>query len=205
MRRESPAATRNREPILEVLRARLGSPATVLEVGSGTGQHAAFFAASLPHVVWRPSDRDEELFPSIEAWAVREGVASPHEPVRLDVTGDAWPAGPFDAVFSANLIHIAPWDACRGLVRGAGLHLRLEGLLFLYGPFRIGGRHTAPSNEAFDESLRARDPRFGVRDLEAVEAEAAPHGLVLEERVEMPANNQIAIFRKRAQAARGEP
>jgi len=186
---ESPAAARNRGPILEVLREWLPENARVLEVGCGTGQHAAFFARELPGVDWQPTDRDDAMFDAVAGWAEVEGVASPR------VTDDAaWPAGPFDAVFSANLIHIAPWEACQGLLRGAGRVLRPGGLLLLYGPFRVEGRHTAPSNEAFDADLRRRDPRYGVRDVEAVAAEAAPHGLILETQTPLPANNRIIVF-----------
>lgn len=195
---ESPAAARNRGPILEVLRRLLPAPARVLEVGSGSGQHAAFFARALPHVDWQPSERDEELLAAIAGWQREEGVPAPRDPIRLDVTGDDWPPGPFDAVFSANLIHIAPWETCLGLLGGAAHRLREGGLLVLYGPFREEGRHTAPSNAAFDESLRARDPRWGVRDLGEVAAEAARRGLVLRERVPMPANNRIAVLHRRA-------
>lgn len=196
---ESPAAARNRGPILEVLRAWLPERARVLEVGCGTGQHAAFFARELSGVDWQPSDRDDALFDAVSRWAREEGVAAARSPLRLDVTdAAAWPVGPFDAVFSANLIHIAPWEACQGLLRGAGRILREGGLLLLYGPFRVEGRHTAPSNEVFDADLRARDPRFGVRDLEAVAAEAAPHGLVLEMQIPLPANNRVVVLRRRA-------
>lgn len=197
-RRESPAAARNRGPILEVLRGRLRGPTRVLEVGSGTGQHAAFFARSLAELDWQPSERDAGLFDSIRAWAVHEGVARPRPPLRLDATAEAWPEGPFDWVFSANVVHIAPWEVCLGLVRGAARSLGPGGELLLYGPFRIGARHTAPSNEDFDLDLRRRDPAWGVRDLEAVEAEAARRGLVLVERVGMPANNQTLVFRRAA-------
>lgn len=193
---ESPAAARNRGPILEVLRAWLPEGARVLEVACGTGQHAAFFARALPGVTWQPTDRDDGLFDVVEAWAREEGVAAPCPPRRLDVTADDWPAGPFDAVFAANLIHIAPWEVCRGLLRGAAQGLRPGGALLLYGPFRLDGRHTAPSNEAFDASLRARDPRWGVRDLAEVEALGASHGLVRAERIAMPANNQIVVLRR---------
>jgi len=195
---ESPAAARNRGPILEVLRAWLPERARVLEVGCGTGQHAAFFAREMAGVDWQPSDRDDALFDAVRGWAREEGVEARRAPVRLDVTDDAaWPAGPFDAVFSANLIHIAPWEACQGLLRGAGRVLREGGLLLLYGPFRVEG-HTAPSNEAFDADLRARDPRYGVRDLEAVAAEAASHGLVVETQIPLPANNRVVVLRRRA-------
>ena len=200
-KRDWPAASRNTEPILGVLRESIPGPARVLEIGSGTGQHAAHFAAALPHLDWQPSDRDDDHFESIRAWAAETGVADPRTPILLDVTGDAWPAGPFDAVFAANVIHIAPWEVCEALLRGAAECLRPGGRLLLYGPFKIEGRHTAPSNDSFDEDLRARDPRFGVRDLERVAAEAATRGLAFEERVAMPANNQIAVFRRITRAS----
>ena len=195
-RRESAAAARNRGPILEVLRGYLNAPGRVLEVGSGTGQHASCFARALPAIEWQPTDRDDALFDSIRAWAAHEGVARPLAPQLLDATGSEWPEGPFDAVFSANVVHISPWEVCLGLLDGAARVLRPGGHLFLYGPFRIGGRHTAPSNEAFDQDLRRRDPSWGVRDLERVQAEAAARGLVLVERVAMPANNQTLVFRR---------
>jgi hypothetical protein len=129
---------------------------------------------------------------SIAAWC--EGLPNVVAPRRLDVTADVWPVERADAIVCANMIHIAPWAACEGLLQGAGRVLEAGGVLYLYGPYRIGGAHTAPSNEAFDHGLRARDPRWGVRDLEAVVREAARHELVLDERVAMPANNQSLIF-----------
>lgn len=193
-RRHAPAAERNGAPIAVVLGRVLPEAGTVLEISSGTGQHAAHFAATFPGVTWQPSELDDESFPSIAAWT--EGLANVRPPVRIDVTEDAWPVGSVAAVFNANLIHISPWGACRGLLRGAARHLVAGGVLVLYGPYRIGGAHTAPSNAAFDLDLRARDPSWGVRDLEAVVAEATSNGLVFEERVEMPANNQTLVFRR---------
>ena len=168
----------------------------VLEVASGSGQHAAFFAERMPHLRWQSSEQDSAQFASIAAWAEESGVAAPLPPVRLDATADDWSVGRFDAVFCANMIHIAPWQACLGLLRGASRHLLPDGLLLLYGPFREGGAHTAPSNAAFDESLRARDPRWSVRDLEAIEAAALEQALALQECVTMPANNRILVFRR---------
>lgn len=198
VRRHAPAAERNREPILGVLRRVLPARGTVLEIASGTGQHVAHFAVALPDLVFQPSDRTDQDFASITAWCADAGVANARAPIVLDATSAPWPAivGTVDAIFNANMIHIAPWDACLGLLRGAGAHLAPGGVLVTYGPYRIGGAHTAPSNEAFDLDLRARDPRWGVRDLDDVARVAAEHGLVLEERVAMPANNLTVVFRR---------
>lgn len=191
------AAERNREPILEVLRRLLPTRGRVLEIASGSGQHVAHFATALPALRFQPAELDPELHASIAAWS--HGLANVAQPLRLDVTQAPWPLPdqePYDAVFNANMIHIAPWEACLGLMRGVGEHLSAGGVLVMYGPYRIAGRHTANSNHRFDESLRARDPSWGVRDLEAVVEAAAPHGLAFEQRVAMPANNQILVFRK---------
>jgi SAM-dependent methyltransferase len=193
-RRHAPAAERNREPILAVLRRVLPRHGSVLEVASGTGQHVAHFAAALPDLVWQPSERDPESLPSIVAWS--RGLPNVLPPIVLDVTAEPWPIGTCDALFNANTIHIAPWDAGLALLRGAGRHLRPGGVLVLYGPYRIGGAHTAPSNDAFDADLRRRDPAWGVRDLEAVLDAAAAQGLRLVERVAMPANNQTLVLRR---------
>jgi SAM-dependent methyltransferase len=192
----SPAAEKNREPILEILARVLPSSGTVLEVASGSGQHAVFFSRALPGVVWQPTDVAPDALESIAAWRETEGPPNLLAPLRLDVTDESWTVANVEAIFSANMIHISPWEACLGLVRGAGRHLAPGGILVLYGPFRIGGEHTAPSNEAFDRDLRARDPSWGVRDLDAVAAAALSHGLALEERAPMPANNQTVVFRR---------
>ncbi|MBY0274942.1 DUF938 domain-containing protein [Candidatus Binatia bacterium] len=196
-RRHAPAAERNREPILGVLRRVLPARGTALEIASGTGQHVARFAAALPGLVFQPSDRDDQDFASITAWCADARVDNVRPPIVLDVTSDPWPAavGTVDAIFDANMLHIAPWEACLGLMRGAGAHLAAGGVLVTYGPYKVGGVHTAPSNEAFDLDLRARDARWGVRDLDDVARVAAEHGLVLEERVAMPANNFVIVFR----------
>jgi len=191
-RRHAPAAVRNREPILEVLSRVLPARGAVLEVASGTGEHAAFFATALPGLVWQPSEHDVEAFASIIAWT--EGLPNVRAPLRLDAAQDPWPVTTVDAVFNANMIHIAPWEACLGLLRGAGRHLGPGGVLVLYGPYTLAGRHTAPSNAAFDDDLRRRDPSWGVRDLDAVAEAAQARGLVLRERVAMPANNQTLVF-----------
>jgi SAM-dependent methyltransferase len=195
-RRHAPATERNREPILEVLTRVLPAEGTVLELASGTGQHAAYFARRLAGLVWQPSDRDAGCFPSITAWAEFEGATNVRPPFRLDATQDPWPVATVQAIFNANMIHVAPWPVCPGLMRGAGRHLPPGGVLVLYGPFRIGGAHTAPSNAAFDADLRQRDPDWGVRDLEAVVKAAADQGLAFAERVPMPANNQTLVFHR---------
>jgi hypothetical protein len=200
-RRDAAATRSNREPILEVLARVLPAPALVLEIASGTGQHGAFFASRLPHLEWQSSERDPEAFASIEAWAeeARDGCgARVRAPLRIDVRVGRWPIDRCDAVFNANMIHISPWQVCLGLLAGASRVLPEEGPLVLYGPYRVGGEHTAESNAAFDAWLRGRDPDWGVRDLEHVERAARAQGLGLDERVPMPANNQILVFRKRS-------
>ena len=199
-RRFAPAAERNRDPILGVLARVLPPRGTVLEVASGTGQHVVHFAAGLPGLVWQPSDIEPDALRSITAWCEAAAVPNVRPPMRLDVTAAPWPVGTVDAIVCANMIHIAPWTACRGLLHGAARHLTPGGVLVLYGPFMIGGVHTAPSNAAFDRDLRARDPAWGVRDLDAVRDTAHPLGLVFEERVPMPTNNQTVIFRRTASA-----
>jgi hypothetical protein len=207
-RRHAPATQRNREPILEVLRAVLPPAGTVLEIASGSGEHVVHFAAALPGLTFQPSDVDPGALESIRAWIAATGVTNVRSPLHLDVTRDVtqdatedvsanrWPTEPVTAIFNANLIHIAPPEAAEGLVTAAARHLVPRGLLVLYGPFRVAGAHTAPSNAAFDADLRARDPRWGVRDLEWVRDLASAAGLALEQRVQLPANNQILIFRK---------
>ena len=190
----SPSADRNKDPILEVLARVLPPNASVLEIASGSGQHAVHFAGQLPGVTWQPSDVDPERRASIRIWREESGLGNILDPLAVDVTEPEWNVGTFDAIYNSNLIHISPWECCLGLLAGARRHVRPGGLLIIYGPFKISGGHTAPSNRAFDEDLRSRDPRWGVRDLEAV-CDAAD-GFGLEERVEMPANNQTLIFRK---------
>jgi len=196
-KRHAPATARNREPILDVLRAVLPERGKVLEIAAGSGEHAAHFSVALPDIIWQPTDTDPDCLASIDAWAAEAGLANLRPAARLDVVTGPWPDGnaAFDAVFCCNLIHIAPWAACLGLMAGAGRVLTPEGILVLYGPFAVDGRHTAPSNAAFDASLRAQNPEWGVRDLAAVAAEAARHGLELEQRIAMPANNLSLVFR----------
>jgi SAM-dependent methyltransferase len=191
-RRFAAPAERNREPILAVLRRVLPARGTLLEIASGTGQHVAHFAQALPAWTFQPSARELEMHASIAAWCA--GLPNVLPPLLLDVTQEPWPIARCDALFNANMIHIAPWPVCEALLRGAARCLPPGGPLVLYGPFRIAGAHTAESNAAFDARLRAEDPSWGVRDLEAVCEVAAAHGLVLRERVAMPANNQTLIF-----------
>lgn len=193
--RTSPSTARNRAPILAVLRPRLADGGRVLEVASGAGEHAVFLAAAMPRVHWTPSDRDD--LTSIAAWRSRAGLKNLAEPVILDATAPAtWPAGPFEAVICINMIHIAPWAACQGLMALAGRVLEPRGRLFLYGPFLEAAVETASSNLAFDLDLKGRDPAWGLRDLAEVATEAGRHGLALSERIAMPANNLVVVFAK---------
>ncbi|TAM02956.1 MAG: DUF938 domain-containing protein [Paraburkholderia sp.] len=191
------AAERNAAPILEVLRGALPARGKVLEIASGTGQHAVHFAAALPDIEWQPSDADPLARASILAWREHAGLSNLLAPLDLDVRREPWPIDAADAVVCINMIHIAPWEAAIALMNGAGQRLAAGGALVLYGPYRRGGAHTAPSNEAFDAQLRERDPAWGVRDMEAVEALAQAQGLLCEQRVPMPANNFSLVFRKR--------
>lgn len=201
-RGHAPATLRNRQPILEVLRRILPPSGFVLEIASGSGEHAVFFAEHLPGLVWQPSDIAPEALQSITAWIEHTGVSNVRPPVLLDASADAWPVTRADACVNINMIHISPWEACQGLMRGAAQILPPQGLLFLYGPFKVGGRHTAPSNAAFDQSLRARNPAWGVRDLEEVQKVALSFGLFLQETVQMPANNLSVIFCKQSEPSR---
>lgn len=193
-RQFAPAAARNREPILVALRPLLPTRGQLLEIASGSGQHTAHFAPAFPGLRFLPTDADASLLPSIDAWAANSGVANVARARLLDVRSDRWPVARVDVVYCANMVHIAPWECCLGLLRGAARHLAPGGLLITYGPYRIGGIHTAPSNAAFDRSLRARDPDWGVRDLEAVQEAASEEGLRLRERHAMPAHNQLLVF-----------
>lgn len=195
MKKTREPVARNRAPILEVLRAWLPASGTLLELASGSGEHAVYFANALPNWRFQPSDRDPAEIASIEAWRA-DGPANLLPPAQIDAASAEWGVEPVDAVVAINLVHIAPWSVARGLMAGAARVLRPDGLLFTYGPYRVGGEHTAPSNVAFDAWLRERDPAFGVRDVEALQAEAAAHGLVLAAQVAMPANNFVLVFRR---------
>lgn len=194
------ATSRNRDAILEVLTRVVPAGAHVLEIASGTGEHATFLAERLPVASWQPTDPDPDSRASIDAWTAHLHASHVLPPLALDVTADPWPTGPTprptDVVVCINMIHIAPWSACLALLDGASAALTSHGSLYLYGPYRRAGAHTAPSNAAFDASLRARDPAWGIRDLETVTAEAAGRGLRLDSVVEMPANNLSVLFRR---------
>ncbi|MBC8445360.1 MAG: DUF938 domain-containing protein [Rhodospirillaceae bacterium] len=193
----APATLRNRDPILDVLKRVLPDNGLVLEVASGSGEHAAYFAPRLGGLTWQPSAREPESRASIGSWAEETQADNLLAPVELDVLVEPWPVLGADAVVCINMIHISPWPVTRALMAGAGRTLGAGGILYLYGPYRIDGAHTAPSNQAFDESLKSRDPEWGVRDLADVKAEAAANGLDFVETVQMPANNLSVIFRKR--------
>ncbi len=204
----SPACLRNQEPILTLLRCWLAPGGRVLEVGSGSGQHAIHMARHLPGVRWQPSERQEALAGLAARISLEggEGLAPGAQvapPLVLDVTQPHWPAGPFEAVFTANTLHIMPAAAVPHLLAGGARVLAADGLLLIYGPFRYGERHTAASNEAFDVHLRQLDPAMGVRDAEAIQREAAGLGLHLQADAAMPANNRLLVFRKNAEGRGG--
>jgi len=199
-RRHAPAVERNKEAMLAVLAQVLPATGTVLEVASGTGQHAAFFTPRLAPRYWQPSDPDLGQHGSIAAWAAEAHTDRLLPAMALDVCTPVWPVEttmppePICAIVALNLIHIAPWAACQGLMAGAGRLLRGDGVLCLYGPFALDGAHTAPSNAAFDASLRQRDAAWGVRDLAEVTRAAAAAGLAPAGRFTMPANNLAVLF-----------
>ena len=196
MKREAPAAARNRQPILDVLQPRLPENGLVLEIASGTGEHVVHYAAARPELTFQPSDPDAGARASVDDWVRTLGLGNVRPALEIDVTRTTWPVERADAVLCCNMIHIAPWEAAIGLVAGAARLLPPGGLLFLYGPSRVGGRHTAPSNEAFDADLRRRNPAWGVRDLEAVAELAASRGFSVPEIVEMPANNLSLLLNR---------
>ena len=197
-RRQAPAAARNREPILAVLTRVLPPHARVLEIGSGTGEHAVHFARALPMVRWQPTDPDPAMRDSIAAWIAHADAPNVDAPLALDVTGTPWPIDAADAIVAINVVHVSPWHATLALLAGAARLLPSGGPLVLYGPYRRADVPTAASNEAFDASLRAHDPAWGLRDVAAVERAAADVGLELVETREMPANNLALVLRRRA-------
>jgi SAM-dependent methyltransferase len=196
----SPAAERNKAPILQALLRRLPATASVLEIAAGTGQHAQHFAQACPGWRWQPTDASAEGPPAIDARC--RGLANVLPAIRLDVLRTPWPLGAaatptrYDAVYCANLLHISSWATCPALMKGAARHLVPGGCLLLYGPYRVQGVATAPSNEAFDADLQSHDPAWGLRDLSAVEREATAVGMALQEVTAMPANNLLVVFAK---------
>ena len=194
LRWHSAAADRNKGPIAEQLLQLLPQRGHLLEIASGTGQHAAHAALQLPAWCWQPSDADPGALASVAAWCV--GLPNVPPPLMLDVMNSRWPGVPatLDAIFCANMLHIAPWPVCGALMRGASRHLREQGLLLLYGPYVVDGMPTAASNLAFHEDLRCRNPAWGLRRLADVLAEAKACGLHLQQRLPMPANNLLLVL-----------
>jgi SAM-dependent methyltransferase len=193
-----PHVARNRGPIVEVLRRVLPPRGLVLEIAAGSGEHAVSFANALPpSLMWQPTDPDARALASIAAHRAAADAANLLAPVLLDVTTARWPVERADAIVCCNMIHIAPWRVSEGLLAGAQRTLPTGGVLYLYGPYKIGGRHTAPSNEAFDADLRGRNPEWGIRDLADVTELAEHHDFALVETIQMPANNLSVIFRRR--------
>jgi len=192
-RRHSPAAERNAPVILAELKRLLPASGLLLEIASGTGQHAAFCSAALPGWRWQPSDYDAEALPSIDTWC--QGLEQVQPAIQLDVLSEDWPE--VDAIYCANMIHISPWACTVALMQGAARHLTGQGLLITYGPYLVDGVQTAPSNLAFDADLRVRNPDWGIRRLADIEAEAAAVGLFLREQVALPANNRLLVWSRR--------
>jgi SAM-dependent methyltransferase len=196
----SPAADRNKQPILDVLRVLLPASGTALEIASGTGQHATWFASSLPGWTWQPSDADAGMLPAIAARVAAAGLPNVRLPLLLDVMAPQWPSRgdaftqAFDAVYCANMLHIAPWSTCAALMQGSARHLAPGGVLVTYGPYLEDGVVTAAGNLDFDASLRARNPAWGLRRVQDVAAQAERAGLLLRQRHAMPANNLLLVF-----------
>ena len=202
----SAAADRNKAPILAQLQRLLPASGRLLEIAAGTGQHAVHFAAHLPGWTWQPTDPSIDALASIAAWSAQQPSPGLLPPLQLDVLAEPWPLPdatiqPWDALYCANLLHIAPWACCAALMRGAARLLAPRGLMITYGPYLVQGVATSPGNLDFDVDLRARDARWGLRWLHEVAAEAAAAGLTLEDQVEMPANNRLLVFRRSAQPA----
>ena len=205
-RLHAPAVPRNRDAILAMLQAELPARGTVLEIASGSGEHVVHFAQALPALTFQPSDPSPEALASIAAWGARSGAANILPPLQIDAAAPDWPArltpdGAPAVILCINMIHIAPWAATQGLIRGAAALLSPGATLILYGPFRRPGRPLEPGNAAFDESLRERNPEWGLRDLDAVAALAAEAGFAAPRVIEMPANNLTVVFGKAGGAA----
>jgi SAM-dependent methyltransferase len=206
-RQYAPATERNREPILEVLLQVLPESGTILEIASGTGEHAIFFASRLSPHLWLPTEANPQLRASIIAWTEHNVCDNVYTPLELDVTEPVWAVenyalidslntSPIVAIVNINMIHISPWSACLGLMAGAGRILKPGGILYLYGPFKQGGEHTAASNAAFDEYLRAQNQEWGVRNLDYVVAAARAEHFILKQTYQMPANNLSVVFER---------
>jgi hypothetical protein len=196
LRRSAPAALRNREPIAEVLREWLPERGLVLEIASGTGEHAVFFADQFPDLEWQPSDLHPDALASIAAWRDASGLATIRVPIRIDASSADWPIEKADALLSINMVHISPWRSALGLLNGASRLLPVGGPLILYGPWLKGDVETAPSNLAFDADLKSRDPEWGLRSVEDFAGAAEERGLKLEQTRSMPANNLMLLFRR---------
>jgi len=194
-RRSAPAAGRNREPIADVLREWLPARGLVLEIASGTGEHAVYFAERFPALEWQPSDVHAEALQSIAAWRSAATLPNLRPPLTIDAAAPDWPIGAADAVLNLNMVHISPWSAAIGLITGASKVLKRRGALILYGPWLQAGAETAPSNLAFDQQLRQRDPEWGLRCVEDFEVAASERGFELEQIRAMPANNLMLLFR----------
>jgi SAM-dependent methyltransferase len=195
----SSAAERNKQPILEILLRVLPAAGQALEIASGSGQHVAWFAAAMPQWTWQPTDADPGALPEIAACVAQAQASNVRPPLRLDVMAPKWPAdgpefGAFDAIYCANMLHISPWATCAALMQGAARHLAPSGVLVTYGPYFEDEVPAAPSNLAFDQSLRARNPAWGIRHLRDVKSQARRAGLALRERHAMPANNLLLVF-----------
>lgn len=202
-RQYSASAKRNRAPILDVLEKHLPSSGTILEIASGSGEHAVYFAPNFPQLNWQTTNLDEAQMDSVIDWIANAPSSNLLPPIKLDATASIWPiespgypATPITAILNSNMIHISPWNVCEGLLAGAGRTLESSGRLFLYGPFKIEGQHTALSNEEFDVWLKDKDPEFGIRDQRDVVIEAKKYGLLHMETIPMPANNFIQIFER---------
>jgi len=191
----SSAAERNRQPILDQLRILIPQNGSVLEIGSGTGQHAVYFTQKLPGLMWQPTDREENLA-GLEARFVAEGNGNILPPFKLDVMRDTWPDYLYDAVYSANTAHIMPWDAVVAMFAGVATHLENQARFCLYGPFNVDNSFTSESNAHFDAQLRAEDARMGIRDMAMIESLANLHHIPLEQKLSMPANNFLLVFKK---------
>ena len=192
----APATLKNREPILSVLKLTLPKNGLVLEIASGSGEHAAFFAPRLEGLTWQPSAPSPESQASISSWAEETQSGNLLTPVELDVLVEPWPVLQADAIVCINMIHISPWAVTKSLIAGAGRTLRTGGILYLYGPYKVNGEHTSLSNQTFHESLKSRDSQWGIRDLTDIISEAKTQGLMHTQSIQMPTNNQSVIFER---------